>query len=119
MAQKQAVGDDTRADHHDGLEASHRGDAAAMPMLAAALAAAVDAGDRRHAALASAALLIEGQLRSTFHGFREHIERLAIARDARFRWRSLDDELLALAGLLIGLLFAVPGDGFIDGCSVA
>jgi DNA-binding SARP family transcriptional activator len=117
MAQKQAVGDDPRTDHHDGLEASHRGDAAAMPMLAAALAAAVDAGDRRHAALASAALLIEGQLRSTFHGFREHIERLAIARDARFRWRSLDDELLALAGLLIGLLFAVPGDGFIDDCA--
>jgi DNA-binding SARP family transcriptional activator len=117
MAQKQAVANEIRADHRDGLAASHRGDSAATPMLAAALAAALAAGDRRHAALASAALLIEGQLRSTFRDFREHIERLAIARDPRFRWRSLDDELLALAGLLIGLLFAMPADGYIDDCA--
>jgi DNA-binding SARP family transcriptional activator len=117
MAQKQAVADDIPADYRAGLAASHRGDRAAMSMLGAALAAALDAGDRRRAALASAALLIEGQLRSTFHGFRGYIERLAIARDARFRWRNADDELLALTGLLIGLLFAAPNDAFVDDCA--
>lgn len=117
MAQKQAVADDIHADHRAGLAASHRGDLAATPMLAAALAAGLASGDRRHAALASAALLIEGQLRSTFRGFREHVERLAVARDARFRWRSADDELLALTGLLIGLLFIAPADDFIDACA--
>lgn len=117
MAQKQAVADEPSADYRAGLAASHRGDLGATPMLERALAAALAAGDRCNAALASAALLIESQIRTTFRGFRDHIERLAIARDARFRWRNVDDELLALAGLLIGLLFAAPQDGFIDDCA--
>ncbi|HEV8502404.1 MAG TPA: BTAD domain-containing putative transcriptional regulator [Casimicrobiaceae bacterium] len=117
MVQKQAVADADSADYRHGLAASHRGDLAAAAMLDAALGAALAAGDRRHAAMASAALLIEGQLRSTFRGFRDHIGRLAIARDARFRWRSLDDELLALSGLLIGLLFIAAADPFIDACA--
>jgi DNA-binding SARP family transcriptional activator len=117
MAQKQAVADERSADYRAGLAASHRGDHGAIPMLERALAAALAAGDRCNVALASAALLIESQIRTTFRGFRDHIERLAIARDARFRWRNVDDELLALAGLLIGLLFAAPQDGFIDDCA--
>ncbi len=123
MAQKQAIGDAlsdgalAAADFHPGLAASHRGDLAAARTLEAALAGALAAGEHVQAALASAALLIEGQLRSSFHGFREHIERLAIARDARFRWRGPDEQLLALAGLLIGLLFNAPEDAFIDDCA--
>ncbi|MBS0321204.1 MAG: winged helix-turn-helix domain-containing protein [Proteobacteria bacterium] len=98
------------------LAAAHRGDPGAWRMTAAALAKAERAGDMRHTALLAAALMIEGQLRGNYRGFADGIARLAPARDPAFRWDTPDDELLALTGLLTGLLYFGNDDPVLPAC---
>ena len=99
-----------------GIEASHHGNLKAFQALNTALEAYVAHRDIKGAALASAALLIAGQIRSNYRRFPEHIERLAVARDRNFPWRNHDEELVALAGLLAGLIFFGPADPFLEPC---
>lgn len=99
-----------------GLQASHRGEHTALQTLNTALEMSLARGDAKGAALASAALLIGGQVRSNYRRFPEHIARLAIVRDRNFSWLDRDEELVALAGLLAGLLFFAPADPFLEPC---
>lgn len=99
-----------------GLAASHAGNRDAQQLLAKALARAKACGDDHGVALAAAALLIEGQLRATFRRFPEHITDAAPARDAAFAWQTHDDELMALTGLLAGLLYFGNDDPFLERC---
>ena len=99
-----------------GLAASHRGEHKALETLNTALEACLAQGDDKGAALASAALLITGQIMGNFRKFPEHIARLALVRESEFRWNDADDELLALAGLLIGLIYFGGADPFLEPC---
>jgi len=111
------AGANAPSDHYRrGLEASHAGDPAAQQLLSTALAHGKARNDARAVALAAAALLIDGQLRSTFRRFPEHIGDAAPARDASFPWESRDDELLALSGLLAGLCYFGNDDPFLETC---
>jgi DNA-binding SARP family transcriptional activator len=104
-------------DHYRrGLAASHAGEPSARELLATALEHARAQADACGAALAAAALLIEGQVRSVFRRFPEHIADAAPARDAAFAWASRDDELTALSGLLAGLLYFDNDDPFLEPC---
>jgi len=103
-------------DYRPGLQASHRGDPTALEALNTALDACLARNDAEGAALASAALLVTGQVMANFRRFPEHVARLAIARDAGYAWRGRDEELLALAGLLAGLIFFGPADPFLETC---
>ena len=102
--------------HQPGLAASHRGEVKSLEMLNTALEACLAAGDVKGAALASAALLITGQVMGSYRRFPEHIARLALVRDREYRWNDRDEELLALAGLLAGLIYFGAADAFIDTC---
>ncbi|MFO1313012.1 MAG: BTAD domain-containing putative transcriptional regulator [Burkholderiales bacterium] len=99
-----------------GLEASHRGETTAPETLRTALETFVARGDARGAALASAALLVTNQLLGSYRQFPEHIARLAVLREGDFAWRDPDEELLALTGMLAGLLFFGQSDPFLDRC---
>jgi LuxR family transcriptional regulator, maltose regulon positive regulatory protein len=103
-------------DYLQGLAASHRGEDRAQEMLNSALEASVARGDDKGAALASAALLISGQVRGSYRRFPEHIARLAVVRRDDFPWNDADEELVALAGLLAGLIFFGSDDPFLDRC---
>jgi DNA-binding SARP family transcriptional activator len=105
--------DDT---YHLGLEAAHRGDVGASTLLNGALRSSLARNDPEGAALASAALLITGQIFGNYRDFAGHIARLGIARTPQYVWSRTDDELLALAGLLAGLLFYAPDDAFVEPC---
>ncbi len=111
-----AAAPDSVSGYRLGLAASHRGEHAAFQILNTALDVSLAEGDANSAALASSALLITGQMRANYRRFPEHIERLAIARDGNFPWLDHDEELLALAGLLAGLLFFAPTDSFLEAC---
>ncbi len=111
-----ADGLDPEARYRQGLGESHRGEQKALQTLNTALEGFLARGDARGAALASAGLLVTGQVRSNYRRFPEHIARLAVARDRNFAWRDLDDELVALAGLLAGLIFFGPADPFLAPC---
>ena len=102
--------------YQPGLAASHRGELKSLEMLNTALETCLAAGDVKGAALASAALLITGQIMGNFRQFPEHIARLALVRESEFRWNDSDDELLALAGLLVGLIYFGGADPFLDPC---
>lgn len=99
-----------------GLEASHRGEQAALQMLNTARESYMSRGEDKRAALATAALLITAQVIANYRRFPEHIAALAIVRDPEVRWDSGDEELLALGGLLAGLIFFGPEDPFIERC---
>jgi hypothetical protein len=99
-----------------GLAASHRGEQTALETLNTALEAFLAQGDVKGAALASAALLITNQVIGNYRRFPEHIERLAVTRDPNFAWRNHDEELVALTGLLAGLIFFGPDDPFLEPC---
>jgi len=107
---------DPGIDYRPGLEASHRGEGRALEMLNTALEAHLARGDVKGAALTSAALLLTGQVTSNYRRFPEHIARLAMARDREFHWNDRDEELVALAGLLAGLIFFGPADPFLEPC---
>lgn len=107
---------DSAIAYRPGLAASHRGELKSLEMLNTALEAYVAGGDTKGAALASAALLITGQVMGNFRRFPEHIARLAMVRERDYRWNDRDDELLALAGLLAGLLYFGSSDPFIETC---
>jgi LuxR family transcriptional regulator, maltose regulon positive regulatory protein len=98
-----------------GLEASHRGELAALETLNTALETFLVQEDVKGAALASAALLMTNQIIGSFRRFPEHIERLGVVR-GDFAWRDRDEELLALTGLLAGLIFFGPDDPFLEAC---
>jgi DNA-binding SARP family transcriptional activator len=99
-----------------GLEASHRGDYTALETLNTALEGFLAGDDVKGAALASAALLMTNQVVGSYRRFPEHIERLAVARDPAFAWANRDEELVALTGLLAGLIFFGPDDPFLEPC---
>ncbi|MEO6748094.1 MAG: winged helix-turn-helix domain-containing protein, partial [Casimicrobiaceae bacterium] len=105
---------DARIAYRAGLEASHRGDPAASALLNGALKQSLAAADVQSAALASAASMINGQLLGDFCGFPEHIGRLALLRDPVAEWADPGDELIALSGLAIGLLYFAPADPFLE-----
>jgi len=98
------------------LAAAHRGDPKALEMLNTALDAFLLRKDAIGAALASASLLVTGQLVSNYRRFPDHIARLAPVRDPEFPWQSRSEELVALGGMLAGLLFFAPTDPFIERC---
>lgn len=99
-----------------GLEASHRGEQTAMQMLNTAMESYTSRREDKCAALATAAFMITAQVNANYRRFPEHIAALAIVRDPEVRWDSGDEELLALAGLLAGLIFFEPEDPFIERC---
>lgn len=109
-------GPDPEARYRAGLAESHRGERKAFESLGTALDGYLARGDDKGAALASAALVIAGQVASNFRRFDEHIARLAVARDGAFPWSDRNEELLVLAGLLAGLNYFGPEDPFLPGC---
>jgi LuxR family maltose regulon positive regulatory protein len=102
--------------HRDGLDASHRGHTAAMQALSTALKTFIELGDPMNSALSAAALLLTAQIQANYRRFPECIAILSIVREAEFRWNSNNDELLALSGLLAGLIFFGQEDPFIEAC---
>lgn len=102
--------------YQPGLAASHRGEVKSLEMLNTALEACLAGGEAKAAALASAALLITGQVMGSYRRFPAHIARLALVRDRQYQWNDHDEELLALSGLLAGLIYFGATDAFIDAC---
>ncbi len=100
-----------------GLEAAHRGEAKSFQILNTALDDAVAKNDRKTAALAAASLLIAGHNWGTFRRFPAYLAHAHPARDPSFPWANRDEELLALSGLLIGMLFGAHNDPFITSCT--
>ncbi|MEO8344849.1 MAG: BTAD domain-containing putative transcriptional regulator [Betaproteobacteria bacterium] len=113
---KNDVGSELPEDYRLALEASHRGEPRAIEGLNTALADCLTRGDAVGAALASAALLLSGQVMGNYRRFPEHIARLAIVRDPEFVWPGRDQELVALAGLLAGLIYFGSADPFLETC---
>jgi DNA-binding SARP family transcriptional activator len=107
---------DAEARFRRGLEASHRGEKSALETLATALEGFLARDDARGAALASAALVITGELGNNYRRFEQHIARLVVARDAAFPWSGRNEELVALTGLLTALNFFGPEDPFLPRC---
>ena len=107
---------DPEARYRQGLGESHRGELKSLQTLNTALEGFLARGDARGAGLCSAALMISGQVMGNYRRFPEHIARLALAREPEFSWNDSDDELVALAGLLAGLIFFGPEDPFIETC---
>jgi LuxR family transcriptional regulator, maltose regulon positive regulatory protein len=107
---------DAQRGYRLGLEASHRGELTAQQSLNSALDTFLTRGDTRGAALASAALVITGQVMGNFRAFPDHIARVAVVRDRNYGWRDHEEELIALTGLLAGLTFFGPDDPFLEGC---
>ena len=111
-----AVHADALARYRQGLGESHRGELKSLQTLNTALESFVAQGDASGAGLCSAVLLISGQVMGNYRRFPEHIARLAIARDPGFPWSDSDDELVALSGLLAGLIFFGTEDPFLETC---
>ncbi len=99
-----------------GLVAADSGDMTAHRQIAHALDNARAAGDPAQTAMLAAALLIEGHVRSNFRDFPRLIADTAPVRDAAYPWRSADDELLVLSGLLAGLVYFGNDDPFLPTC---
>ncbi|MEO8975295.1 MAG: winged helix-turn-helix domain-containing protein, partial [Casimicrobiaceae bacterium] len=110
------VGSSLPEDYRLALEASHRGELRAIEGLNTALETCLMRGDDRGAALASAALLLSGQVMGNYRRFPEHIARLAIVRDPGIAWPDRGQELVALAGLLAGLIYFGSADPFLATC---
>src|SRR5450755_3786122 len=115
---KSAVADpDPEGGFRLGLEASHHGESKSFEILISALERAIALSDVRSMALASAVLLITGQNWGSFRRFPEYLALLDVARDPQFRWNDRNEELLALAGLLVGLLYFGHDDPFLAPCT--
>lgn len=99
-----------------GLEASHRGEQAALQALNSARESYASRGEDKRAVLATAALMITAQVNANYRRFPEYIAELAIVRDSEVSWDSGDEELLALGGLLAGLMFFDPENTFVERC---
>lgn len=97
----------------DALARSHRGDPSAWRRLDAARRAMADRGDSSGELVATGALLICGQIDSNFRGFEAGIEALQALRSGSAGLLG-EDELLALGGLVLGLLMLRPDDPFLD-----
>ncbi|HVO87751.1 MAG TPA: bacterial transcriptional activator domain-containing protein, partial [Casimicrobiaceae bacterium] len=100
-----------------GLEASHRGEYSALQTLTAAQQGFATRGNPAGAALCAAALMITGQALVSYRGFRHQIAALTGLRDGSLRFDDLNEDLLAHAGLLAGLLMLAPSDAFCDRCA--
>ncbi len=98
------------------LEASHRGQYRALQLFATAQERFAAHGDARSVALCAAGLLLTGQALLSYRGFGDHIASLAGLRDAGLQFDDRDEELLAHAGLLAGLLMLAPTDPFCAVC---
>jgi DNA-binding SARP family transcriptional activator len=107
---------DPEARYRQGLGESHRGEQKSLQTLNTALEGFLARGDARGAGLCSAALMISGQVMGNYRRFPEHIARLAVAREPEPSWSDSDDELVALSGLLAGLIFFGPEDPFLESC---
>jgi DNA-binding SARP family transcriptional activator len=98
------------------LAQSHRGELRAWAQLAAARQRFSDEGELRGAMLASAALMMCGQLDGNYRGYETGLADLAPLRNGAAGLVRRDDELLGLTGLLLGLLFYQPNDAYLDTC---
>lgn len=98
------------------LERAHRGEAGAWDDFRALRESARGAGDAALLMLAGAGLAVTGQILSRFRDVEACIEDLAPLRDGSAGLAG-DAELLALNGLLVGLLFFRPRDGFVERCA--
>jgi len=109
-----ASGPDAR--YRTGLAESHRGDRRAFMTLNTALEDYLARNDVKGATLASAVLVISGQVEGDFRRFEEHIARLVVVRDDTFPWGDRNEELTALTGLLAALNYFGPDDPFLPRC---
>jgi len=109
-----ASGPDAR--YRTGLAESHRGDRRAFMTLNTALEDYLARNDVKGATLASAVLVISGQVEGYFRRFEEHIARLVVVRDDTFPWGDRNEELTALTGLLAALNYFGPDDPFLPRC---
>ncbi|MDE2367933.1 MAG: bacterial transcriptional activator domain-containing protein [Burkholderiales bacterium] len=98
------------------LVESHRGDLQAWPHLMAARQRFADDGDRRGCMLASAALMVCGQLDGNYRAFDAGLADLAPLREGAAGHVDRDEELLLLTGWLLGLLLYQPDDPHLDRC---
>jgi LuxR family transcriptional regulator, maltose regulon positive regulatory protein len=110
------AGPDSDARFRKGLAESHRGERSAFITLNTALEAYLARNDVKGAALASAVLVISGQVAGDFRRFEEHIARLVVVRDDAFVWGDRNEELTTLTGLLAGLNYFGPDDPFLPRC---
>ena len=99
-----------------GLAESHRGERSAFITLNTALEGFLARNDVKGAALASAAMVISGQVAGDFRRFKEHIARFVVVRDDAIVWRDRNDELTALTGLLTALNYFGPDDPYLPRC---
>jgi LuxR family maltose regulon positive regulatory protein len=95
---------------------SHRGEVRAWSRLAAARGRFAQLGDSSGTMLASAALMVCGQLQGNYRGFDVGLADLAPLRDGTVSLEAPDHELLALTGWLLGLLMYRPNDPDLDRC---
>lgn len=106
----------TWAQFRDALAASHLGEIRAWSRLSAARARFDDLDDAQGRMLASAALMVCGQLQGNFRGFEAGLADLDPLRDGAAGLGRADDELLARTGWLLGLLMYRPKDAGLDAC---
>lgn len=98
------------------LALSHGGDIRAWSHLAGLRQRFSDEGDLRGIMLASAALMVCGQLDGNYRGYETGLADLTPLRNGAAGFTRRDDELLALTGLLLGVLFYQPNDAYLDNC---
>jgi LuxR family maltose regulon positive regulatory protein len=99
-----------------GLVQSHGGQVVAMQTLAAAKDAFMAADDDHGVALSSAALMVTGHALLNFRDFPAHLDSMAGVRDGSLDFPAPNDALLAVAGLLVGLLMYAPADPLCGSC---
>lgn len=104
------------ADFHTAWALAHAGNPKAMALLAMARARFGAEHDERGVMLSAAALIVTGQTEGDFRHVESAIADLAPLRDGAGGLADRDEELLALSGLLLGLLFWYPRDPFIATC---
>jgi two-component SAPR family response regulator len=110
------IGRDPLGLFRQGLAEANLGELKSLQTFSTALEEYLARDDAQGAALCSAALLLTGQVIGTYRRFPEHIKRLAVAREREYPWQDADAELVALTGLLAGLIFLGPSDPFLETC---